>query len=96
MNKHQCQNSGNSLCFKEIKKHFLLFLLIQTLAASACLELAFGAGLDFDLFLMASCPDEKGEVILRTSPARRAGAAGAARHNISPARGRDAPEAFCL
>lgn len=30
-------------------------------------ESAFGAGLDFDMFLMVSCPDEKGKVILGTS-----------------------------
>lgn len=30
-------------------------------------ELAFGAALAFDLFLMASCPDEKGKVILGMS-----------------------------
>lgn len=33
--KHRCQNSGYSLRFREIKKCFLLFLLIQTLTASA-------------------------------------------------------------
>lgn len=32
---HQCQNLGSSLCFKEIKRHSLRFLLIQLLAASA-------------------------------------------------------------
>ena len=33
--KHRCQNLGNLLPFKEIKKLFLLFLLIQTVTASA-------------------------------------------------------------
>lgn len=40
----------------------------QTLGWPGVLEeLAFGAVLAFDLFLMASCPDEQGKVILGMS-----------------------------